>query len=520
MSATPSSKALPLTIVALTIFSGCSALPGGDDADDPARPVLDDTWAERVLSPPSDHNHSIMSHHQGLSTPNFMVLGHDPMISEERGSTNWYFPCGDAKETTGGRRIAVIESGTDVAFGLADITDPLAPLYLGEMVMRTTAPYDVAVVPDGRHIAMVTQMPKQPEAGGEPMPSVPLMMWRSACDSEPRPVTMQQGPFEELVPHPNQLLLISIADPRNPVIVDQRPISGVGHGVSTEVIDGRTWIAIAAKGSTDLSGTYQFYEVTNTAGRPTLGYLSTFHIPPSQQSATQSLGHNDVWMTKHPKTGQTIAWMAHWHHGLIIVDLSDPRMPRQLSQWTAFDPERPAATGGMHSLWIAPTLRDGRHIVVTGPELGGRPTDQPTGTIWVVDTTDPTTPTPIAGWTLPLDVQWTKGGEWSGHYLTVINNTGFITMYHGGIWAFDLTDIGDEFLSLPSVGVFIPDLESPSPDAFASPWAPMLGEVHQFSDGTMVTFEASSGVITFRYNETEPMPSPEPWPIPKPLGAK
>ena len=519
MSVLGRSNALPLLIVVSTVLAGCAGLPG-DDPDEPEERVLDASWAELVLNPPADHNHSIMSHHKGLSTPNFMVLGHDPMISEERGSTNWYFPCGDAKETTIGRRIAVVESGTDVAFGLADITDPLAPEYLGEMVMRTTAPYDVAVVPDGRHIAMVTELPKQPEQGGEPFEVEPLMMWRSACDSELRPVTWAQGPLEELAPHPNQLLLISIADPRNPVIVDQRPISGVGHGVSSEVIDGRTWVAVAAWGNMELTSSYQFYEITNTAAGPVLGYLSTFNIPPSQQTATQGLGHNDVWLVKHPKTGQTIAWMAHWHHGLIIVDLSDPRTPRQLSQWTAFDPDRPAATGGMHSLWIAPDLRDGRHIVVTGPELGGRPTDQPTGTVWVVDTTDPTNPFPIAGWTLPHDVQWTKGGEWSGHYLTVINDVGFITMYHGGIWAFDLSQISDEFMSLPSVGVFVPELESPSPDAFASPWAPMLGEVHQFSDGTMVTFEASSGVITFRYNETEPMPAPEPWPIPKPVGAK
>ncbi|HEX9815724.1 MAG TPA: hypothetical protein VGB18_01980, partial [Candidatus Thermoplasmatota archaeon] len=124
MSAPTLSKSLPFAIIAFTVFAGCAGLPGGDDPDDTERLVLDDSWAERVLNPPSEHNHSIMSHHQGLSTPNFMVLGHDPMISNERGSTNWYFPCGDAKETTGGRRIAVVESGTDVAFGLADITDP------------------------------------------------------------------------------------------------------------------------------------------------------------------------------------------------------------------------------------------------------------------------------------------------------------------------------------------------------------------------------------------------------------
>jgi hypothetical protein len=519
MSSQPGRTGAPLLIVAMALLAGCAGLPGGNDGGD-TTPAMDVSWAERVLSPPSDHNHSIMAHHRGLSTPNFEVLGHDPMISFERGSTNYYFPCGDAKETVTGRRIAVVESESDVAFGLADITDPMAPVFLGEMVMRTSAPYDVAVVPDGRHIVMVTELPKSPEQGGEPLDAPMGPTWRSACDPTPRPLIGRAGPAEELLPHGNQLLLISIEDPRNPVIVDQRPLSGVGHGVSTELIDGRTWVGVAAWGQYELTSTYQFYEITTTAAGPVLGYLSTFNIPPSPDAQLRSLGHDDVWITKHPKTGDVTAWMAHWHHGLIIVDLSDPRMPRQLGQWSAYDPARPAATGGMHSLWIAPELRDGRHIVVTGPELGGRPTDQPSGTVYVVDTTDPTNPTPIAGWTLPHDVQWTKGGEWSGHYLTVINDTGFITMYHGGIWAFDLSKISDTFTSLPSVGVFVPDLESPSPDIMASPWAPMLGEVHAFSDGTMVTFEATAGVITFRYNETEPMPAPEPWPIPKPIGAK
>jgi hypothetical protein len=508
------------TLLLATLLSGCTNLRGGDDENPTDPEALDPFWAELVLSPPPEHNHSIMAHHRGLSTPNFEVLGHDPMISFDRGSTSYYFPCGDAKQTTSGRRLAVVESETDVAFGIADITDPLAPVFLGEMIMRTSQPYDVAVVPDGRHVVMVTELPKTPDQGGEPLDAATGLSWRAACETEARPLRALRDVGEDILPRPNQLLLISIEDPRNPEIVDQRPLSGVGHGVSSDIVDGRTWVAVAAWGNLEVTSTYQFYEITNTAAGPVLGYLSTFNISPSPTALTETLGHNDVWITKHPKTGQTIAWMAHWDHGLIIVDLSDERMPRQLAQWTPYDPKRPAATGGMHSLWIAQDLRDGRHIVVTGPELGGRPTDQPTGTVYVVDTTNPADPIPLAGWTLPHDVQWTKGGEWSGHYLTVINHTGFITMYHGGVWAFDLSGIGGEFYSLPSVGVFVPDLESPSPDIMASPWAPMLGEVHAFSDGTMVTFEATSGVITFRYDATRPMPSPEPWPIPKPLGGR
>jgi hypothetical protein len=458
-----------------------------------------------------------MLDHVGLTTPNFELLGWDPMVNGSRHTTSFYVPCGDAKPTTDGRRLAIVESEGDVAFALADVTNPRAPRFLGELIMKTTQEYDVALAPDGKHVLMVTELPKQPEAPSDPV-NVP--MWRSACDPTPHPIAgWPMGPGDDLLPRPNSLLLISIVDPTAPSVVDQRLISGVGHGVSSTLAGGRTWVAVAAWGAVNALGTYQFYEITNTPAGPKLGYLSTFNVPPGTDTAdlTRGLGHNDVWIQKHPKTGQLLAWMAHWHHGLMVVDLTNPNLPRQIGQWSDYDPTRPVATGGMHSLWIAPEMWGDKHYVVTGPELGGHPKDQPTGTVWVVDTTDPTRPRPVAAWTLPYDVQWTKGGEWSGHYLTVVNRTAFITMYHGGVWAIDLRDLGAPFHSLPSVGVFVPDRESPNPARGVSPWSPMLGEVHAFPDGTMVTFEATSGIYSFRYNDSSPMPAPTPWPIPKPL---
>ncbi len=510
--------AILIAAVAALSLAGCTGPAGtADDAlptDD--APVIDPDWALNALQFDDGHDHANPVHHENLTTPNFKIVGHNPLVSPDRGVTNYYYPCGDAKDTTDGRQLAIIESGTDVAFAIADVTDPTAPEFLGELVMRTTDPYDVALVDNGNYVAMVTSLPKTPDEG-EPVDRRGALVWDSPCNPGPVPVMdATQGPLDEFTPRPNQLLLISIADPANPVVIDQRPLSGVGHGVYSTVVDGRTWVATAMYGAVNALGTYQFYEIIQGATTPVLSYLSTYHIPPSTDTddLTRNMGHNDVWIHKHPVTGQVLAWMAHWHHGIMVVDLTNPRMPTQIAHWNDYDPARPGSTGGFHSIWVFEEMWGDRQFVMTGPELGSHPPDQPTGTFWVLDATDPTALDPVGAWTLPHDVEWTQGAEWSGHYMTVVNQTAFATMYHGGVWAIDLSGIPDQdFHSLPSAGVFVPHLTSPRPDPSASPWAPILGEVHPFDDGTLVTFDAGSGLYAFTFDEAMSLPAPEPWPI-------
>jgi hypothetical protein len=35
-------------------------------------------------------------------------------------------------------------------------------------------------------------------------------------------------------------------------------------------------------------------------------------------------------------------------------------------------------------------------------------------------------------------------------------------------------------------------------------------------DGSVVTFDANSGLYTFRFDDSAPMPAPEPWPLTPP----
>jgi hypothetical protein len=136
----------------------------------------------------------------------------------------------------------------------------------------------------------------------------------------------------------------------------------------------------------------------------------------------------------------------------------------------------------------------------------------------VLDTTDPTKPFAVGAWTLPHEVEWSDVYMFSNHYFTYSGRTAFVSMYHGGVWAVDLAPVENatELVMLPTVGVFMPDRDSPAPPETMLRWAPTVQEVFAFEDGTLMAFDGSSGLYTFRFDASRPAPAPEPWSIPAP----
>lgn len=501
------------------LLAGCVSLPGAEDPPVASAPA---DWSQRVLSWPPEHDHADPAQHADMTTPNFEIVGHDPLLSPYYdGSTPAGYLCGDAKETSDGRRIAIVESRSELGFAVADVTDPTAPKWLGEMVMRSTYVYDVAVVPDGKHVVLVTSN-VQPEGIVPALPSAlgaPAMEWRSSCAAQP--VTLSLDPLAaqpDPVPRPSSLVLVSIEDPANPTVVDQRPLAGLGHSVFSTALDGRTWILASAIGapSTD---TFSFYEVVDTPLGGKLDLLSVYAPSAAQdQFAPEIGGHDDGVIAKHPVTGQTLAYLAN-RRDVTILDLEDPRRPVEVGRWSDWMYERRGFSANLHSLFPLADVRDGKHYTVIGPEWTGKPEQYPSGIVYVLDTTDPASPRSVAGWTLPHDVEWTDYLHFSTHYLSVVGDTLFVSMYHAGVWAVDLSGLGaggDEFLSLPSVGVFMPTRVSPSPPETSIRWAPTLEEVLPLSDGTLITFDSNSGLYAFRFDATRPAPPPAPWPIETP----
>ncbi|HEX9817022.1 MAG TPA: hypothetical protein VGB18_08580 [Candidatus Thermoplasmatota archaeon] len=501
----------PAWIVLAVLLGGCLAGTEPPPVDD----EYPTAWSELALPFGDDHDHFDYAQHQNLTTPNFKIIGYDPLLSSTVAGTVGGHHCGDAQDMPDGRRIAAVEARYLGGFSIADVTDPSAPKWLGEFVMRQTRVYDVGVVPDGKHVLLVTTSQNPYAAIPGIPPALPPLAgretgidWKDACTGEVSPIL---AATEDPVSRPFSLILVDISDPGAPELVDQRPIPMDGHSIFATDVDGELLILVSVYGPADYDY-YQVYTILETEAGAKLEHLSTIGVQNTGPPVVKVASH-DGWIAKHPKTGQTLAYMSGGTD-FLIADITDPRSPQMLSRWTDYDPAASSYTGSLHSVFPLNELWDDRHYTVLGPEWAGHPGPRPSGTIWVLDTTDPRAPHAVAAWTLPHDVEWNGTYMFSNHYFGVWNETLFVSMYHGGVWAVDLSNISsDTFTLLPSIGVFMPDQPSPKPPAEILRWTPTLQEILPFEDGVLVTFDGASGIYTLRFDESNPMPAPEPWPI-------
>lgn len=507
----------PITVLAVATFAGCL---GPDPLTGPLDngPVFEKLWSELALPFGLDHTHEDVAQHAGRSTPNFEILGHDPLFSDYYGGVPaGGYLCGDAAETLDGRRLAAVESRSDVGFAVADVTDPANPKWLGEFVMRTTHVYDLAVVPDGKHVVLVTSEIRQedllPNLAGESTARHGGIAWRTPCDVEPKPLAWASP--EDPVPRPASILLVSIENPAEPAIIDHQPLMGYGHSAYSTTIEGRTWVMVTTtRPYLNEVSAYEFFEIVDGPTASRLNLLSFYKPPPGSGSefVAGPRGH-DGWLAVHPKTGVTTAYLVGGDR-FTTLDMSDPQRPRELGRWTDCVDGREGQCANLHSVYPLTEVWGDHHYTLVGPEWGDHPRDIPSGILWVLDTTDPAKPFEVAAWTLPHEVEWAGVFMFSNHYFTVVDDVAFISMYHGGVWAIDLSSVGTvPFVNLPSVGVFLPDRVPENAAAEPMRWAPTVEEVLSFSDGSLVTFDSNSGLYTFRFLPEHRAPPPEPWPL-------
>ncbi|MFA5861035.1 MAG: hypothetical protein WDA16_05010 [Candidatus Thermoplasmatota archaeon] len=493
-----------LVILLVLLVSGCLAAPSPNAG---TAQVGADDWSVRALPFGEGHDHSDAAHHAGLTTPNFQIVGYDPLLSPDYGGTTpGGYLCGDAKAVAGGRQLAVVESRSDVGFTIVDVTDAAHPKWLGELVMRRTHVYDVAMAPDGKHVVAVTSGVDSPDNGVVLGAAVPRLEWRGACG------TKTLGAADP-IPRPPSTLLIDISDPADPRIIDEWPIAGYGHSVIATDISGTTFIVTANTATSD-TDTFDVFGLMTTPLGVRLDHLSTVKPDERLPESPGLGGHSEALLQVHPITKKPLLYIQS-RETIHTYDFSDPRSPKALGSWTDLRTSRAGYSGNQHSLFALSDVRDGKHYVIVGPEYGGHPTGHPSGIVWVLDDTDPTKLHEVAAWTLPHEAQWSGEYMFSTHYLAAWNDTLFVSMYHGGVWAIDISDLGDgaSLKLLPSVGVFEPTNVSPKPPTHPTRWTPTVEEVRPLPDGTLITFDSNSGLYAFRYDESKPMPAPTPWPI-------
>jgi hypothetical protein len=516
------SRSKSLVLVAFLALSALAAAgcvsPGGSlTTSSAANAATDVSWALKALPANSaTHDHRNWADHQNLSTPNFQELAYEPLATSAYGNktAGGYF-CGGAATTKDGHKLAVISSyDTDVAFVLVDVTDPLHPQKVGEYSIAGTTHYDVDITPDGKHVLIGSDPSLNPRVP-KPITELPLgtgtntirIDFTDACTGR-----TIQGP-EEQIPLAPGTIMVNVANPKSPQFEDFVPAPVLGpHSVSTAILNNVTYATASTTNLAHPGSYFQFFQIVDL---PTgMSHLQLLSMVDSAQYGKQAAvnGHIDAELEIHPVTHKMVAYLSDWDGGLIILDMSNPEVPMLLSEWSDSGPD----AGAVHSTRSIDGTWDGKHYLLVGQEFTHHPSNRPSGWVYILDDTDPAHPKEAGRWTLPVDVQANWGGVelFSTHYFRVQDRTAFVAMYHGGVWAIDLST-PKKLASPPSVGVFVPDKAPPNPNRQAKgvyDYAPFVLDVFPFDNGDLGVFDGLSGFYSLHYDASKPMPSPTPWP--------
>lgn len=525
-----------MTILLVTAFSGCfqGDSDGPDGPDMSIDPTAPGGWATSAIfgegvDPAAtgsvvDHDHSDRSIHKGLSTPNFRFTGWDPLTTDQHGMSAGGYYCGEVSHE-GDRKLAVVNSFTSqVALVVVDVTDPSAPEKVGELVMPNVQVYDSAITADGAFAMLATSplviIHEDAGASGllaqETMPVQP--MWRDACGNE------FGGPEDDL-PLVSGTVLVDIRDPTNPTIADFESGPAIGpHSVSSTRIGGVDYVASSTTNLVHTASYFEFFTVEVLPGldQGQLVPYATFQdaydtgiVAGGPNAAPLALinGHVDATVAEHPVTGQLLAYLANWEGGLTVADISVPGVAIPLSNWGAACTDTGASSGSIHTAFPLPEMWGERVILVTGQEVGASFDNEagrrPTGQVVMLDVTDPATPTPLARWTLPVWMEWSGNLHFSTHYVTMVGQTLFVALYHGGVWAADASEAN--WPELPSTGVFIPAEDPPEGTRTDLAYTPYVLDVLDTGDGNLLIFDSTTGAYMVQYDPTVDVPTADPW---------
>lgn len=506
-------RAFLLAAGGLLVLAGCVTPASDVQAQDAlgAGEVAAGWWERAVPSSLTDeeHDHNDRAQHAGLTTPNFEVLGWDPLVTEQYGTTLTGMGCGGAVTREDGLKLAIVHSiSTDVSFVVADVTDPLAPRMVGEFYLPNAVVWDADITADGMHVLIGAYPPifgdptpvlPVPPARSAPLwatPALGMIQFRDACSGEVKAI----GPPNYL-PGP-AIVMAGIQDPTDPVFESYvlQPVVGP-HSVGSQIIDG---VLYATSSVTNLVHSGSYYSIFTIEGDQLVPY-SVIQTP-GIVAPTDLNGHTDVFLQKHPVTGAVLAYLANWD-GMYIYDVSTPAAV-EVSRW--YD------AGSVHTTFPFPTLVDDKQYLVVGQEVG-EPDDLPSGWIYILDVTDPASPTEVGRWTLPVKPKWDDGGlQFSPHYVAVLNDTMFVSNYHGGLWAVDISDV-----SAPAaIGLFVPDRMSPVNYDGAKSYGPGVEDVIVDPEtSVLTTWDGAGGVYQLRFHDEMPaVPAPR-WPGSEPASA-
>lgn len=410
-----------VTILLASAFAGCITT-GGEGAvpiDLTSAPGIEKLLPFLDLA--EDHNHSDPLQHQ--ASWNVEMLAWEPFTKDHTklGRYNHFAVHGDFAF------VSVYGAPPDLKPGMlvADIRDPTHPKHIGSYATDWTTPIDVALTEDGKYAALAGH-----RYSGATVPSRPDGV--DACTTVPIP----GRPLQACNPYvPAGVELIDVSDPTKPALLARYDSAPSGaHTVKVATIGGELYVFIGSYGTSYVNRQASGVEIAkfDAVAKQIVPVTRFLASEPSYDGVFV----HDMFVAKHPKTGEWLLYVAYWDGGVVIANVDVPASPRQIAAWKDFD----ATTyGNIHFVRPMKTLVDGKHYTVAAPEYGSA---KHSGESYVLDTTDPTKPKLLARWHLPGDPPSPSGYMHSPHNFDLTSDgLMVIAHYHGGVWVLDLRPV-------------------------------------------------------------------------------
>lgn len=187
-----------------------------------------------------------------------------------------------------------------------------------------------------------------------------------------------------------------------------------------------------------------------------LSPVAQFQITDSPSAGKLYIPH-DAKVQVHPfMQDKTLITLAYWDKGIRILDFSNPPPPStgdvqslpMLSEVGAFTEFAPSAFNNIHmaKAFDSPILTRGAdgephptQVTVAEPEIISAPDE--TGQITLLDTSDPSRPTALGHWTLPMQNPplGVSGLNFSPHNFDLWDGKIALGHYHAGVWVIDVS---------------------------------------------------------------------------------
>lgn len=480
---------LPLTIMIVGLvgatFAGCIGSDGDELVPNVQLPELT-TVVE--LTHELEEGHTMADLHD-VASPNMVLKGYTNLSSEGTPLVT-----GNAEVVVHETYAYVATLGAASGFAIVDISDPEDLKVVGQYRNPDVYSPDVKVTWDGKYALLSSH------------PGTTLASIVPEAGAVPSRVTNPLS-YLENEDHVTGVTLVDITDKSDPKKVAEYIAEPNGvHNTEYAKIGGRDIVFSVDRNNVavlEIQETPTGTELVPIAEvfadkdyRETLGDKvgstnANSYLPP---------GSHDVVYEQHPLTQDHLIYIPFGTAGFFIYNVNDPANPSMMSHWKGLPP----GNGYYHYAAPVPTLIDDRHVTAVAPELFNNA--ETTGTIQLLDTTNPRQPQELGTWELPgEDLFIEKNYRFSPHNWD-FDDEGrmFLANYHAGVWVIDLAC--EDCVYEPQVDGFYLPHEDPQRldedgEVVCAFWCerPFVWGVVQGDDGILYASDIESGLYAVEY---------------------